>query len=213
MVKEVKQIKYSDSFLAESAIFEGGARDKAVPIIFAFYLVKTENRVVLVDAGCDTMSGFIMNNYITPDVALLQQDIAPDEVTDIIITHADHDHIDGAHHFKNATVYIQQDEFLRGKCYLDKSFKVVTFENSTVVDDCIKVVKIGGHQKGSCVVEFDFKDKKFVIVGDECYSHYNIKNKIPTASTYCKENSRHFIEKYTNGNYVCLTCHEEESCK
>ena len=105
MIKEVKQIKYADSFLSQSAIFEGGVKGKPIPIIFAFYLIKTENRVILIDAGCDTMSGFIMNNYVMPDDALSEYGVSPDEVTDIIITHADHDHIDGVHHFKNATVY------------------------------------------------------------------------------------------------------------
>ena len=213
MVKEIKQVKYADSFLSESAIFEGGVRGKAIPIIFAFFLVKTENRVVLVDAGCDTMPGFVMNNYVMSDTALLELGVRPEDVTYIIITHADHDHIDGVHHFKNATVYIQKDEFLRGKDYLKQSLNVETFENSVAVAECIKVKKIGGHQKGSCVAEFDFEDKKIVIVGDECYSHYNIDNKIPTASSYCKENSRYFIDKYCNGGYLCLVSHETEEIK
>ena len=210
MVKEIKQVKYADSFLSESAIFEGGVRGKAIPIIFAFFLVKTENRVVLVDAGCDTMPGFVMNNYVMSDTALLELGVRPEDVTDIIITHADHDHIDGVHHFKNATVYIQKDEFQRGKGYLEHSHNVVTFEDSLVVADCIKVKKVGGHQKGSCVAEFEFKGEKYVIVGDECYSHYNIENKIPAASTCCKENSKRFIDTYCNGDYICLICHETE---
>ena len=54
MIKEVRQIKYADSFLSEDAIFKGGQNGKMLPIIFSFYLLKTENRLILVDTGCDT---------------------------------------------------------------------------------------------------------------------------------------------------------------
>ena len=209
MIKSVKQVKYADSFLTESAIYTGGDRKKEVPIIFAFYLIETDKRIILVDAGCDTMGGFVMNNYLLPDEAVAHYGINPDNVTDVIITHADHDHIDGVHHFKNATIYIQKDEYDRGKSYIPEKFKVKIFKESITVDGVLNVIRIGGHQKGSCVVEFKYNGSNCVIVGDECYSSYNIKHKIPTASTHNLENSKKFIEKYTNGEYKIFLMHEE----
>lgn len=208
MIKEVRQIKYADSFLSEDAIFKGGQNGKMLPIIFSFYLLKTENRLILVDAGCDTMPGFIMNNYILPDEALRSQGVSPDDITDVIITHSDHDHIDGVHHFKNAVIYIQEDEYIRGKAYIPESFTIKTFKEEIKVADCIDVIKIGGHQKGSCIAEFNYNGACNVIVGDECYSYYNVENKIPTAATCNTENSREFIEKYANGYYKLLLMHE-----
>lgn len=207
MVKDVIQIKYADSFLSESAIFEGGIKGKMCPIVFSFYAIKTENKIILVDAGCDSMGGFVMNNFLLPDESLRNKGIAPENITDIIITHADHDHIDGVHHFKNAVVHIQEDEYLRGQKYIPSDMTVKTFDDATILYDCIKVVKIGGHQKGSCVVEFSFNGEDCVIVGDECYSRYNILNKLPTASSYNKENSERFIKKYANGKQRIYLLH------
>ena len=208
MIKEVRQIKYADSFLSEDAIFKGGLSDKMIPIIFAFYLLKTENRLILVDVGCDTMPGFIMNNYILPDEALRNQGVYPEDITDVIITHSDHDHIDGVHHFKNAVIYIQEDEYIRGKAYIPQGFSVKIFKEKITVADFIDVIRIGGHHKGSCIAEFDYNGARNVIVGDECYSYYNIENKIPTASTCNIKNSQAFIEKYANGYYKLLLMHE-----
>ena len=208
MVKEVKQVKYSDSFLSESAIFSGGVRGKMIPIIFAFFLIQTENRVILVDVGCDTMPGFQMNGYLMPDEALKKHGVLPEQVTDVIITHADHDHIDGLHHFKNAVVYIQEKEYERGKKYFTGNNKVITFEDEIMVDNCIKVVRFAGHGPGSSVVEFEFDSKSCVIVGDECYSKYNIINKVPTAATCNIDNSQKFIDKYATGQYKVFYMHE-----
>ena len=172
------------------------------------YLIEHPKGLILVDTGCDTMPGFIMNKYILPDEALRSQGVSPNDITDVIITHSDHDHIDGVHHFKNAVIYIQEDEYIRGEAYIPKDFTVKTFKEKIKVADCIDVIKIGGHQKGSCIVEFNYNCTCNVIVGDECYSYYNIRNKIPTASTCNIKNSQAFIEKYANGYYELLLMHE-----
>lgn len=210
MVKYVKQLKSFDSYLSECAVFAGGKQDKMVPIIFGFFCLKTEKKTILVDASCDTMGGFAMIDYKSPADSVRECGITPEEVTDIIITHADHDHIDGVHHFPNATVHIQLDEYARsGRHYIPSNMKVQTFESETQIDDDIKVVRIGGHQIGSCVVEFIYHGEQYVIAGDECYTYYNIEKHIPTASSHNLDNSRKFIEKYANGKWKVLLMHEK----
>ena len=207
MIEEFVRVKYADSYLSESAIFKGGTKGKPIPIIFSFYFLKINSKVVLVDAGCDTMPGFVMENYMKPDEALKKHNIHPDQVSEIIITHADHDHIDGVRHFKNAKIYIQKNEYERGKTYIPKTNEVILFDEEITLFDEIRVLKIGGHQIGSSVVEFDFRGNKYVIAGDECYSDYNIINKVPTAASYNYENSKMFIERYSNSNYKVLLMH------
>lgn len=210
MVKYVKQLKSFDSYLSECAVFAGGKQDKMVPIIFGFFCLKTETKNILVDASCDTMGGFAVIDYKSPADSVRECGITPEEVTDIIITHADHDHIDGVHHFPNATVHIQSDEYARsGRHYIPSTMKVQTFENEAQIDDDIKAVRIGGHQIGSCVVEFTYHGERYVIAGDECYTYYNIENHIPTASSHNLDNSRKFIEKYANGKWKVLLMHEK----
>ena len=112
---DIIPIDYGNSVLPESMIFENGAENKFRPIIFRIYLLKTENRFILVDAGCETMPGFDMREFIGPVNALNNIGISPEEITDVIITHAHHDHIECVKYFKNAAIYIQKDEYEAGK--------------------------------------------------------------------------------------------------
>lgn len=210
MVNDIIRINYAKTALPESMIFSGGSDEKRIPIVFSCFLLLTENKKILVDAGCDTMSDFfVMRDFIGPVAALKEKGFSPDEITDIIITHAHHDHIDGVRHFKNAVVHIQEKEYEReGKSYIPTGYKFKTFDEETEVDG-VKAVKIGGHSDGSCVAEFEFEGKKCVICGDECYTRYNIENFIPTATSINPQKSQEFLEKYCTGNYVCHLCHEE----
>ena len=208
MIKEIIRIKYADTTLPESWIFEGGDSLKEVPIIFSIFLVKTDSKNILVDAGCETMPGFKMKNFTTPMGVLSKMGVQTEDITDVVITHAHHDHIECVGYFKNATVHIQKDEYEEGKKYLCNNRKIEVFENDKVVDDGVRAVKIGGHSKGSCIVECDKDGKKIVLCGDECYSFYNLKNRVPTAQSCCHKNSRAFIEKYSSEGYECLLCHK-----
>lgn len=53
-VCSITAIRYGESVLAESMVFKGGAGDKYLPISFTIYLIRTDTRLILVDAGCDT---------------------------------------------------------------------------------------------------------------------------------------------------------------
>ncbi len=198
---------YGKSTLPESMIFKNGSEEKVRPIDFIVYLIKTENKLILVDAGCETMPGFIMTDFIGPVKALALYGVTPNDITDVIITHSHHDHIECVKYFKNATIYIQKDEYENGKKYIPPYMKVEIFDESVTVTDGVKAVKIGGHSVGSCIVEI-YAEKHYVIVGDECYLHECLEKKIPTGASFCPEKSRDFIEKYSENQYLPLLCHE-----
>ena len=206
---EIIPINYGKSVLPESMIFENGAENKFRPIVFKIYLIKTENRLILVDAGCETMPGFDMRDFIGTVKALNNIGISPEEITDLIITHAHHDHIECAKYFKNAVIYIQKDEYEAGKGYLAENSNIRTFDEEMLICDGIKAVKIGGHSKGSSIVEITDADKKYVIAGDECYMRDCLTRQIPTGISYNPEKSRAFIKKYGAGEYTVFLCHEE----
>lgn len=206
---EIIPIEYGKSVLPESMIFQGGAEDKSRPIVFMIYLIKTKNRLILADAGCETMPGFDMRDFIGPIKALEKLSIKPEDITDVIITHAHHDHIECVKYFKNASIYIQRDEYESGKGYFAEDMNIKLFDEQTLICPDIKVVKIGGHSKGSCIVEISDGEKRYIIAGDECYLRECLEKQIPTGSSYCLEKSREFIEKYGNGEYTVLLCHEK----
>ncbi len=209
MVKDLIRLSFGKTTLPETMIYSSGREGESVPIVFSCFLILTEKAKILVDAGCDTMPGFVMTDFIGPVAALREKGFSPDEITDVIITHAHHDHIEGVRHFKNATVHIQRQEFVReGSRYIPSDFKVNIFDDEFEIDG-VRAVKIGGHSEGSCVTEFELDGKKCVICGDECYTKYNIENFVPTATSFNPSKSQEFLEKYCKGDYVCYLCHEE----
>ncbi len=209
MIKEIRRIKHGETYIPESWIFAGGEKEKRIPIILSVFLVETDNKRILIDAGCETMPGFELRNFKLPIDVLIENGIDPNTITDVLLTHSHHDHIECVKYYKNATVYINLDELQEGIRYIPCSMKTVTFEDDITVDDGVRMVKIGGHSKGSSVVELNVNGKTTVICGDECYSSYNIENRVPTATSFSKENSKKFIEKYCDGNYNLLLCHME----
>lgn len=205
---EIIPIEYGRSVLSESMIFQGGAEKKFRPIVFMIYLIKTENRFILVDAGCETMPGFDMRDFIGPLKALEKLDVKPEDITDVVITHAHHDHIECVKYFKNAVIYIQRDEYESGKSYFYKDMDIRLFDEKAEIYPNVKAVKIGGHSIGSCIVEITDEGEKYIIAGDECYLRECLDSQIPTGCSYCPQKSREFIEKYSCGEYTVLLCHD-----
>lgn len=202
------RLKYAESTLPENMVFMGGDGKRKLPISFVLYLIKIGDRNILIDAGCDTMPGFVMKKHYSPSFAVREANVSADEITDVVITHSHHDHIEGLKHFKNATVYIQKNEYEAGKQYILDSVSVNVFEGVYEIADGIRIVTIGCHSKGSCVVEIETDGVIVVLAGDECYSNANISKKIPTGAYHSKEKAIGFIEKYCGKKYCVLTSHD-----
>ena len=205
---EIIPIDYAKSTLPESWVFLKGDKDVKVPIVFRVFLLKTADRLILVDAGCVTMPGFDMVDFIGPIKALKNMGISVDDITDVILTHHHHDHIECVKEYKNAVVYIQKDEYEKGKQYIGTEQTVKTFDDEIQVCDGVKVIKIAGHSVGSSIVEIAGEDKPTIIAGDECYSRQCLIKKIPTGMSPNPEVSKAFVEKYGSDQYSVLLCHD-----
>lgn len=206
---EIIPIDYAKSTLPESWVFLNGDKDVKVPIVFRVFLLKTANRLILVDAGCVTMPGFDMVDFIGPIKALHNMGISPEDITDVVLTHHHHDHIECVKEYKNAVVYIQKDEYEKGKQSIGAEQTVKTFDDEMQVCDGVKVIKISGHSVGSSIVEIDGEDKPTIIAGDECYSRQCLIKKIPTGMSNNSEASKAFVEKYGSDQYNVLLCHDD----
>ena len=206
---EIIPVEYGRSVLAESMIFQGGAEDIFRPIVFMIYLLKVQDRLILADAGCETMPGFDMHDFIGPVKALEKMNIKPEDITDVIITHSHHDHVECVSRFKNAVIYIQRDEYESGRRYFSEGMSVRLFDDEIQICPDVKAIKIGGHSKGSCIVEIGENREKYIIAGDECYMRECLDKRIPTGSSYCPKKSREFIEKYSGSEYTVMLCHDK----
>ncbi len=206
---EIIPVEYGKSVLPESMAYINGDKEKNCEIVFKVYLIKTDNKLILTDAGCETMPGFIMKDFLGTVKALENKNVLPDTITDVIITHAHHDHIECVKYFKNAVIHIQKDEYESGKEYIPEDFTVNVFDNEFHVCDGVKIIKIGGHSKGSCIVEISKNGEIYVVAGDECYLRGCLTKKIPTGSFVNQKASEDFIRKYSDSKYTVLLCHDE----
>ncbi len=201
-------LKYAESVLPQNMVFYGGDKNIKIPISFSVYLIKTKDKNILVDAGCDTMPGFIMKRFYSPAFVLRSVGVTSDEITDVIITHSHHDHIEAVRHFNNAVIHISSAEYEQGKRYIPDGVKANVFENEYVFDSQLKVIEWGGHSKGSAIVEVESDSITHVLCGDECYINECITKKISTGA-YCDlEKSRAFVKTYSGKKYIVHTCHD-----
>lgn len=201
-------LKYAESALSESQVFLGGREDKAIPISFAIYLIKTKGKNILLDAGCTTMPGFEMQNFQSPAEVLAQMGISADEITDIVITHAHHDHIQAVACFPNAVIHIAKAEYEDGSRYIPENRRVITYEDAFCVADGVEILPAGGHNPGSLIGKIQADGIIHIFAGDECYTNANIEKRICTGSLCDIHKARTFVEKYSNPKYRVHTCHD-----
>jgi len=205
---EITAVVYGETTINGKMAFSGGASKDIYPIKLVLYVVRTSQKLILIDAGCDTMPGFELQNFVSPAVALKHFGIEPAQITDVIITHAHHDHIDGVRHFPNARIYIQQEEYTNAKRYIPDGFQVRTFEEYCTVADCLEICKIGGHSHGSCIIKAAQRETTYVFAGDECYLPICLERRIPTGASCRPEYSRAFVETFSDKKYTVLLGHD-----
>ena len=200
-------LKYGESTISESLVFRDGDAEKRQKISFIMYLICTEDKIILVDAGCDTMEGWDMKYFCGPLQVLKQAKVDPRNITDVILTHAHHDHVECVSLYQNAVIHIQKEEYPSCVQYIPSYAKINLFEQEYDVCSNVKIVKIGGHSIGSSVVIVNDGSDKYVITGDEIYSIECVTKQIPTGSSVNLSNSEAFIKNYKDKKL--LLCHEK----
>jgi glyoxylase-like metal-dependent hydrolase (beta-lactamase superfamily II) len=97
-----------------SALVMGAPKAETIDIAMVVWLIRGGGRNVLFDSGFHRdkwMKQFQIADYAAPDEAVRAAGVRPEEVTDVVISHAHWDHMGGIDLFPRATVWIQKDEF------------------------------------------------------------------------------------------------------
>jgi glyoxylase-like metal-dependent hydrolase (beta-lactamase superfamily II) len=92
----------------------GAPKDEKVDLAMVFWLLRGGGHNVLFDSGFHReqwFKQFPLTEYLRPDEAVKLAGVKPEEVTDIIVSHAHWDHMGGIDLFPKATVWIQKEEF------------------------------------------------------------------------------------------------------
>ena len=202
--------KYGTTDITAKMAFVGGDEKVKLSISLLFFLIEHEDRKILIDVGCDNMPGFELHQFELPVNVLEQYKISRSEITDVILTHAHHDHIHAVYNYPEAVVYIHKDELANARKYLENSKKISVFDEDFEIIDNVCVKVIGGHSKGSSVVLVKSNEKEYVLCGDECYTKENFANKIPTGSSISPEKSRKFVEEYGKEKYIPIIFHDPD---
>lgn len=110
----IQAIRYADSRDSVADLVMGAPKDEKIDIVMVIWLIRGGGRNILFDSGFHRetfLKYFPATNYLRPDEAVKLAGVKPQEVTDVIISHAHWDHLGGIDLFPNATVWIQKDEF------------------------------------------------------------------------------------------------------
>lgn len=97
-----------------SSMVMGTPNGEKLDTVYALWLIRGGGRNILFDSGFHRERWFKqwkIEDYIRPDQAVALAGVAPEEVTDIIISHAHWDHMGGIDLFPKAVVWIQKAEF------------------------------------------------------------------------------------------------------
>lgn len=86
---------------------------------FSFVFARSGGRNVLIDTGfmregigAEMSERFGVPEWISPLTLLAELGVRPDDVTDIVLSHAHFDHMGSIHKFPRAQIYIQKSELL-----------------------------------------------------------------------------------------------------
>src|SRR5271169_4755990 len=111
----IQAIRYASvPDVAVSELVVGGPKDQKIDIATVVWLIRGGGRTILFDSGFHRstfLKEFPMRDYLSPDEAVKTAGVRPDEVTDIVISHAHWDHMGGIDLFPKAQVWIQKEEY------------------------------------------------------------------------------------------------------
>ncbi len=97
-----------------SGLVMGAPPAEKIDIAMVVWLIRGEGRTVLFDSGFHRerwMKQFTIADYVRPDEAVRAAGVAPEDVTDIVISHAHWDHMGGIDLFPRSVAWIQKEEF------------------------------------------------------------------------------------------------------
>jgi glyoxylase-like metal-dependent hydrolase (beta-lactamase superfamily II) len=97
-----------------SDLIKGADASRKIDIAMMVWLVRGGGHTIVVDSGFyrpQFFKNWKVADFVRPDEAVARAGVKPEEVTDVILTHAHWDHADGADLFPKAQVWIQKEEY------------------------------------------------------------------------------------------------------
>lgn len=199
---KITPIKVGECINEGPRVFYLGDCDQRINLFNIFWVLQSDEEVVLVDTGFDLEFG----KRFMPDTKqgegedpvsqLKVMGIQPEDVKKIVLTHLHFDHFsETALAFKNASVFVQKKELdsvlsprhpwfakfvdLETVKEFQKQSRFILVEGDVNICKGISVILTGGHTPGHQSVVVDTKDGKVILMGDISITYENIEKDIP----------------------------------
>jgi len=200
---EVYAIRYARMPRKRRDNFIGGdLHDSDMPMDFFVWLLKSQDRTVLVDTGFNEATALQRKRELlrNPVDALTGLGVDPAQVSDVIITHLHYDHAGNLDRLPNAKFHIQdaEVEYATGRCMCFEPMRhaynvedvvtlvrrvyedrVVFHDGDAVIAPGIELIRIGGHTKGLQSVRVNTQRGWVVLASDASHYYENMQNHRP----------------------------------
>jgi glyoxylase-like metal-dependent hydrolase (beta-lactamase superfamily II) len=205
---DVYAVRFAHVSYPVASLVRGAERGRAIDIAFTIWVMRAPGRVVLLDAGFyrdKFIARWKPQDFVRPSEALRRGlGIAPEQVTDIVISHTHWDHADGVDLFPRATIWIQKEEY---DYYIGPQGEVL-HTGGVDADDAkmfaalkdvgrvrliegdakeilpgISVFTGGKHTYASQYVGVQTSAGTVVLASDNAYLYENLKKRLPIAQT------------------------------
>ena len=191
-----------------AGLVAGADKDRKTDISMMVWLLRSGGRNVLVDAGFYRPQFFKtlkIRDFMRPDDAVASAGVKPDEITDVILSHAHWDHADGADLFPKAQVWIQKDEYtyytgpawqpdgkhggidpddVHALVQVNMSGRLHLVDGDKEILPGIRVFIGGRHTFQSQYVSVPTRSGTVVIASDNMYLYENLEKHAPIAQTF-----------------------------
>ena len=191
-----------------SGLVAGADKNRKLDIAMLIWLVRGNGKNILVDSGFyrpQFFKNWAVKDFTKPSETLDRVGLKPEDITDVIITHAHWDHADGADLFPKAKIWIQKDEL---EYYAGEAWQSRRTHGGIDPDDVLALVKLntegrvglvngdaqeilpgitcytgGKHTYASQFVGVNTAAGTVVLASDNMYLYENLEKHLPIAQT------------------------------
>ena len=166
-----------------------------VEMSWYFFVAVGHERVVLIDTGTDAFvdaragrrRAWRVVRAIGVVDALARLGLAPERVTDVVLTHHHWDHVEGLPHFGRATVHVHPGEWQRVPARLrapvERAGRLNAVRDAAEIAAGLSVREAGRHTAHQLMIEVACASGPVVIASDAAYLYRNIEDRTPVAVT------------------------------
>ncbi|HYW45772.1 MAG TPA: N-acyl homoserine lactonase family protein [Bryobacteraceae bacterium] len=206
---EVWAIRYATiPDFAVNQLVAGAEAGRKLDIAMMIWLVRGNGHNILVDSGFYREQFFRqwkVRDFVKPSDAVKRAGVAPEDITDVIVTHMHWDHADGMDLFPKARIWLQKDEL---EYYAGEAWQSSRTHGGIDPDDVLAAVKLntdgrvglvngdaqevlpgvtcytgGKHTYASQFVAVNTAGGIVVLASDNVYLYENLEKHVPIAAT------------------------------